>query len=139
MSQYVKDIMTNAPLTIDVGESVSAAAELMREADIGALVVTDSSGVRGVLTDRDVTVRVVATGNDPATTAVGDIVAPDLVAVSPQDDVDTATELMRTNALRRLPVLDGERLVGMVTLGDVAIDQDATSALADISAEPPTH
>lgn len=75
MSQHVKDIMTNAPLTIDVGSSVTAAAELMRDADVGALVVTDSSGVRGVLTDRDVTVRVVATGNDPATTAVGDIVA----------------------------------------------------------------
>ena len=139
MSQHVKDIMTNAPLTIDVGASVTAAAELMREADIGALVVTDSSGVRGVLTDRDVTVRVVAAGSDPATTAVGDIVAPDLVAVSPHDDVDTATELMRTNALRRLPVLDGERLVGIVSLGDLAIDRDATSALADISAEAPSQ
>ncbi len=136
MSQYVKDIMTNAPLTIDVGASVTAAAELMHEADVGALVVTDTSGVRGVLTDRDITVRVVATGNDPATTAVGDIVAPDLVAVSPQDDVATATELMRTNALRRLPVLDGEHLVGIVSLGDLAIDQDASSTLADISAEP---
>ena len=137
MSQLVQDIMTNDPLTIDVGEPVTAAAEMMRDADVGALVVTDTSGVRGVLTDRDVTVRVVATGGDPATTAVGDIVAQDLVAVSPQDDVDTATELMRTNALRRLPVLDGERLVGIVSLGDLAITQDRTSALADISAEPP--
>jgi CBS domain-containing protein len=137
MSQLVQDIMTSDPLTIDVGEAVTAAAEMMRDADVGALVVTDSTGVRGVLTDRDVTVRVVATGDDPATTAVGDIVAPDLVAVSPQDDVDTATELMRTNALRRLPVLDGERLVGIVSLGDLAITQDRDSALADISAEPP--
>lgn len=138
MAQQVQDIMTNAPLTVDVGDSVAAAAELMREADVGALVVTDSSGIRGVLTDRDITVRVVAVGNDPATTAVGDIVAPDLVAVSPHDDLDTAVELMRINALRRLPVLDGDRLVGILSLGDLAIDRDATSALADISAQPPT-
>ncbi|MDG6109951.1 CBS domain-containing protein [Dactylosporangium aurantiacum] len=139
MNEQVKDIMTSGPVTIDVSESVAAAAELMREADVGALVVTDTSGVRGILTDRDVTVRVVAAGCDPATTAVGDVVAPDLVAVSPQDDLDTAVELMRTNALRRLPVLDGERLVGIVSLGDLAIERDATSALADISAQAPNH
>ncbi|MEU0558777.1 CBS domain-containing protein [Dactylosporangium sp. NPDC006015] len=131
--------MTSAPLTIDVDAPITAAAELMRDADIGALVVTATSGVRGVLTDRDVTVRVVATGADPATTAVGDVVAPDLVAVSPHDDVDTATELMRTNALRRLPVLDGDDLVGIVSLGDLAIDHDPTSPLADISSEAPNN
>ncbi|MGI5177045.1 CBS domain-containing protein [Dactylosporangium sp. CA-152071] len=131
--------MTSAPLTIDVDAPITAAAELMRDADIGALVVTATSGVRGVLTDRDVTVRVVATGADPATTAVGDVVAPDLVAVSPHDDVDTATELMRTNALRRLPVLDGDNLVGIVSLGDLAIDRDPTSPLADISSEAPNN
>ena len=139
MNEQVKDIMTSGPITVDVGESVAAAAELMREADVGALVVTDSSGVRGIMTDRDVTIRVVAAGRDPATTAVGDVVAPDLVAVSPQDDLDTAVELMRTNALRRLPVLDGEHLVGIVSLGDLAIERDATSALADISAQTPNH
>lgn len=139
MNEQVKDIMTSGPITVDVGESVAAAAELMRESDVGALVVTDSSGVRGVMTDRDVTIRVVAAGWDPATTAVGDVVAPDLVAISPQDDLDTAVELMRTNALRRLPVLDGEHLVGIVSLGDLAIERDATSALADISARTPNH
>ncbi|GAA1525480.1 CBS domain-containing protein [Dactylosporangium maewongense] len=139
MGQQVKNIMTSAPLTIDVDAPITAAAELMRDADIGALVVTATSGVRGVLTDRDVTVRVVATGADPATTAVGDVVAPDLVAVSPHDDVDTATELMRTNALRRLPVLDGDNLVGIVSLGDLAIDRDPTSPLADISSEAPNN
>ncbi|MFF5231714.1 CBS domain-containing protein [Dactylosporangium sp. NPDC000521] len=131
--------MTSAPRTIDVDDPITAAAELMRDADIGAVVVTDTSGVRGVLTDRDVAIRVVAAGADPATTAVGDVVAPDLVAVSPQDDVDTATELMRTNALRRLPVLDGDNLVGIVSLGDLAIDRDPTSPLADISSEPPNN
>ncbi|MEV4141792.1 CBS domain-containing protein [Dactylosporangium sp. NPDC049742] len=131
--------MTSAPLTIDVDAPITAAAELMRDADIGALVVTATSGIRGVLTDRDVTVRVVATGADPATTAVGDVVAPDLVAVSPHDDVDTATELMRTNALRRLPVLDGDTLVGIISLGDLAIARDPTSTLADISSEAPNN
>src|SRR4051812_38845973 len=111
MGQQVRDIMTSGPLTIDVDESVVAAAQLMREADVGAIIVTDATGVRGVLTDPDMAVRAAATGNAPATTGLGDIVAPDLVAVSPQDDVATAVELMRTNALRRLPVLDGELLV----------------------------
>src|SRR3954451_21533754 len=112
----VAEIMTSGPLTIAVEESAAAAAELMRDSDVGALIVTDARGVRGVVTDRDITVRVVAAQLDPRTTALAEIVAPDLVAVSPDDDVDTAVELMRGNALRRLPVLQGEDLVGVVSL-----------------------
>jgi CBS domain-containing protein len=135
----VAEIMTSGPLTIAVEESAAAAAELMRDSDVGALIVTDARGVRGVVTDRDITVRVVAAQLDPRTTALAEIVAPDLVAVSPDDDVDTAVELMRGNALRRLPVLQGEDLVGVVSLGDVAIERDSGPALADISSEPPNN
>jgi CBS domain-containing protein len=126
----VAEIMTSGPLTIAVEESAAAAAELMRDGDVSALIVTDGRGVRGVVTDHDITVRVVAAQLDPRTTALTEFVAPDVVAVSPGDDIDTAVELMQGNALRRLPVLDGEHLVGVVSLGDVAIDQDNNEPVA---------
>jgi CBS domain-containing protein len=81
----------------------------------------------------------VAEDLDPRTTPVGALVTHDLVAVSPDDDVDTAVELMRTHAVRRLPVMDGAQVVGMVSLGDLAVARDSESALAEISAEEPNN
>jgi signal-transduction protein with cAMP-binding, CBS, and nucleotidyltransferase domain len=95
--------------------------------------------VRGVVTDRDIAVRGIAEELDPATTRLADIITHDLVVVSPNDDVETAVELMRTHAVRRLPVLDGEQPVGIVSLGDLAIERDSDSVLAQISAEEPNN
>jgi CBS domain-containing protein len=116
-----------------------AAAKQMRDADVGAVIAVEGSAVRGLVTDRDLTVRGIAEDLDPRTTRIGDLVTHDLVAVSADDDVETAVELMRTHAVRRLPVMDGEQVVGMVSLGDVAVAQDSHSALADISAAAPNR
>jgi CBS domain-containing protein len=135
----VREMMTNEPLTVNTGDTLTQAARLMRDADVGALIVTDGGDVRGVVTDRDITVRAVAEELDPRTTRLAEIVTHDLVAVSPDDDVETAVELMRTHAVRRLPVLAGEEVVGIVSLGDLAVERDTDSALADISAEEPNN
>jgi len=139
MAGTVRDVMTANPLTVRQSDPLTEAARLMRDADVGAVVVVDDNEVFGVITDRDITVRAVAEDIDPRAARVGDIVTHDLVAVSPDDDLDTAVELMRTHAVRRLPVLDGERLVGVVALGDLAVERDTDSALASISAEEPNN
>jgi CBS domain-containing protein len=117
---------------------VREAAEAMRANDIGDVVVVDDNGkLSGILTDRDIVVRVVAEGRDPRTTRIGDIASRDLTAVSPDDPVDRAVQLMRDKAIRRLPAVDKGKPVGIVSIGDLALDRDPGSALADISAAPP--
>jgi CBS domain-containing protein len=139
MDGKVRHVMTSDPVTVQVTEPLAAAAKQMRDADVGAVIAVEGSAVRGLLTDRDITVRGIAEDLDPRTTRIGDLVTHDLVAVSPDDDVETAVELMRTHAVRRLPVMDGEQVVGVVSLGDLAVAQDRRSALADISAEDPNN
>ena len=85
----------------------------------------------------DIVVRVVAEGRDPRATRIEDIASRDLTAVSPDDPVDRAVELMRERAVRRLPVVKRGKVVGIVSIGDLAVERDPGSALADISAAPP--
>lgn len=137
MAGKVSDVMTNAPATVDVGTSVQQAAQLMRDRDVGDLVVTDDNGVCGVVTDRDLVVRGLATDGDPARMSIGELCSRDLVAVNADDEVDAAVQIMRDRAVRRLPVVRDQQLVGIVSIGDLAINQDRSSALADISAATP--
>ena len=139
MAGKVRDLMTPDPLTVGQEVTLTDAARQMRDADVGVLIVTQGPEVRGVLTDRDIVVRAVADDLDPATTRIAEIVTHDLVAVSPGDDIDTVAEMMRTHSVRRLPVLDGERLVGVVSLGDLAAQRDSGSVLADISTDEPNN
>lgn len=139
MSGTVGGVMTTAPLTVGQEQTLTDAARQMRDADVGVLIVTDGGQVRGVLTDRDIVVRAVADELDPRTTRLADVITHDLIAVSPNDDVDTAIELMRTHAVRRLPVLGAEELVGVVSLGDLAVERDSGSVLADISTDEPNN
>jgi CBS domain-containing protein len=139
MAQKVRELMTANPLTAEADDSLQTAAQTMRDADVGALVVTEAERILGVVTDRDIAVRAVADGMDPRTTRLAEFVSHEVVTVSPDDDLETASELMRTNAIRRLAVVDGEKLVGMLSLGDLAMDRDPSSVLADISEEPPNN
>jgi CBS domain-containing protein len=93
--------------------------------------------VCGIVTDRDVTVRVVAEGRPPETTELKEICSRDLATLAPDDTVEEAVRVMRDKALRRLPILDGGRPVGIVSLGDLAVEHDPDSALAAISTAPP--
>lgn len=135
----VRDVMTAEPLTLDIGDTLVAAARQMRDADVGDVIVTEGGSVKGIVTDRDITVRGVAEELDPTSATLGGIVTRDLVTVGPDDDVSAAVDLMRTYSVRRLPVVDGGELVGVVSLGDLAVDGDPDSALADISADEPNN
>jgi CBS domain-containing protein len=130
--------MTTNPETLPESTTVREAAETMRANDIGDVVIVDDNGaISGILTDRDIVVRVVAEGRDPRVTRIGDIASRELTAASPDDPVDRAVQLMRERAIRRLPVVDKGKPVGIVSIGDLALDRDPDSALADISAAPP--
>ena len=138
MTEYIRDVMTTNPETLPESTTVREAAETMRANDIGDVVIVDDNGaISGILTDRDIVVRVVAEGRDPRATRIGDIASRELTAASPDDPVDRAIQLMRERAIRRLPVVDKGKPVGIVSIGDLALDRDPDSALADISAAPP--
>ena len=138
MNNDVRDIMTPSPHTIQSIESVMNAAQLMRKSDIGDVIVVEDEQLFGILTDRDIVVRVLAEGRDPETTPVGDICSRELTTVRPTDSIGDVVRVMREKAIRRLPVVEesGE-VIGIVSIGDVAVERDRHSALADISAAPP--
>jgi CBS domain-containing protein len=103
------------------------------------LVMADDDRVLvGILTDRDIVVRALAEGRDPAQTRVGDVCSRQVITVGPEDSVGHAVRVMREKAIRRIPVVDGSQVVGMLTLGDIAVKRDSRTALADISAAPPS-
>jgi CBS domain-containing protein len=136
--QRIQDVMTPSPQTLPESTVVREAAEAMRANDIGdVIVVNDGGELTGILTDRDIVVRVVAEGRDPRATRIGDIASRDLTAVGPDDPVERAVALMREKAIRRLPAVDRGKVVGIVSIGDLALQRDPGSALADISAAPP--
>ncbi|GHH91819.1 CBS domain-containing protein [Streptomyces capillispiralis] len=137
MTQHVRDIMTGAPVTVGPQTSVAEVARVMRDRDLGAVLVTDGDRLRGMVTDRDLVVRSLATGGDPEETTVAGACSEDLVTVGPDDDLDRAVRLMREHAVRRVPVVEDGRPVGVVSLGDVAMERDPESALGDISVARP--
>ncbi len=107
------------------------------EKGIGTVLVLGEGQLRGVVTDRDITVRVLADSRDPAATLIGDICSADLVTLGPDDDVTEAVQQVRERAVRRIPVVEDARPVGIVSIGDLALERDEGSALADVSAAPP--
>ena len=134
----VCDIMSSKVVSIAPDEPVSAAAKLLKRCNIGALPVCDSrKRLRGIVTDRDIVTRCVALEADPATTRVAEIMSRGVVTASPLDDTGHAAHTMSADRVRRLPVLDEGKLVGMVTLCDLArdanCDMEAAEALAEIS------
>jgi CBS domain-containing protein len=139
MAQYLREIMTQKPVTLETRDTVTAAARSMRDGNIGDVVVLESGQVQGILTDRDIVVRALAEGRDPARTSVGDICSRELTTLSPTDTIEDAVKIMRGKAIRRLPVVEGGRPVGIVSLGDLAVERDPESALGGISAAPPNR
>jgi len=137
MAQKVREVMTSEPIALQSDVSIQEAAQQMRDCGIGDVLVLDGKQIRGMLTDRDITVRAVADGQNPETTTVGEICSEDLVFVGPDDEADRVVEMMRLRAVRRVPVIDGVQAIGVVSIGDMAMARDQRSALADISAAPP--
>jgi CBS domain-containing protein len=142
MVQTVREVMTADPIAMPASASLVEAARTMRDGDIGGVIVLDSreSGkTRGIVTDRDIAIRGVAAGHDPNDVTLGDICSQDLVTLSPNDPVDRAVDLMKTKAIRRLPVVEDGKPVGIVSLGDLAVERDPGSALGAISASSPNQ
>lgn len=138
MNDSIRDVMTPNPLAMPASASVMEAAQLMRGNDIGDVIVVEGDRLFGILTDRDIVVRAMAEGADPHATAVGDICSRELTTIRPSESVGHAVRLMREKAIRRLPVVeDTGQIIGIVSIGDVAVERDRRSALADISAAPP--
>jgi len=135
--KFVQDMMTPDPITLPETASLADAAQKMREAGIGDVVVLDDGAVCGIVTDRDIVVRGIAEGRDPRSTTLAEVCSRELTTLSPDDQVGTAARLMREHAVRRLPVVKRGRPVGILTIGDLAVQQDPESALADVSAAPP--
>lgn len=137
MSQLVKDVMTPDPITVDASAPISEAAQKMREADVGPIVVIEDGAVAGIITDRDIAVRAVADGKDPTKTTVGEIASKEVATLSPRDKVTMAIDLMEKIAVRRLPVVEDHKPVGILSLGDLVIEREPESTLAQISSAPP--
>ena len=125
MAAKMRDIMSPAPVSMAATEPVSAAARAMKEHGIGAVLVTVDGQLSGLVTDRDIAVRVLAENRDPMTTHLGDICSDELVVLGPDDDVEQAARLVRRLAVRRIPVVQDGSPVGMVSIGDLALRQDS--------------
>jgi CBS domain-containing protein len=139
MAEYLRDIMTQKPLTLQTSDTITAAARTMRDGNIGDVVVLENGQVRGILTDRDIVVRALAAGLDPSRTTVGEVCSRELTTLSPMDSIAAAVSVMRDKAIRRLPVVEDGRPVGIVSLGDLAVEREPNSALGGISAAPPNR
>jgi CBS domain-containing protein len=139
MSQNVRSVMTKNPVSLPGTSSVLEAARAMRDANIGDVIVVENNQVCGIVTDRDIVVRAVAEARDPYNITLGDICSHALTTIAPTDSVDKAVQLMRDKALRRLPVVEKGQAVGIVSLGDLAVERDPESVLGDISAAPPNR
>jgi CBS domain-containing protein len=137
----VNEIMTPAVECVSPNDSISAAAQKMKDLDVGALPICgDDDRLLGMITDRDITVRATAECCEPTSTCVRDVMTPNIVYVFDDQDVIEAAQLMKDNQIRRLPVLNRDkRLVGIVSLGDLAVDthdEEMAGATLEAVSEP---
>ena len=124
VARTVADVMTSPPTALEAVQVVADAAQVMRDRDIGDVLVTEEGRLVGIMTDRDVVVRVMTEGLNPAETALGVVCTRELTTLSPADAIETAIARMRASAIRRLPVVEDGRLVGILALGDPAAERD---------------
>ncbi len=142
MAQSIREVMTKDPITLDSGVTITEAAQAMRDSDVGNVIVRENGKICGIVTDRDIAIRAVAEGRNPAEMELKEICSRALVALGPTSSVDDAVRLMREQALRRLPVVDAGKPVGIVSLGDLAMTgarAKTGQALGDISRPGGSH
>lgn len=139
MAKCVRDVMIDEVASVEPSDTVEDAAKRMKESDTGALLVVDDGELKGIVTDRDIVVKTVAEEERPAKTKVEEICSSDTTTIEPDASIDDAIRALRDAKVRRLPVVEDGKPVGVVSLGDLAIERDADSALADISAASPNN
>src|SRR4051795_7900199 len=138
MADTIKDLLKGEPATVEASATVEEAAKLMDERDIGNVLVVENGEVQGIVTDRDIVVRVVAKGN-AGDASVREAATTDLETLEPDASIEDAIKKMEQGNVRRLPVVEDGKPVGVVSLGDLAQARDQDSALADISAASPNN
>jgi CBS domain-containing protein len=138
MADTVRDVMTENPKTVEASATVEEAAKIMADADVGNVLVVENGEVEGIVTDRDIVVRAIAKG-EGTDTSVREVASTDVEALSPDDSVDDAIRKMEERDIRRLPVVEDGKPVGIISLGDLAKVKDKDSALADISSASPNN
>lgn len=136
MPQSIRDVMTTEVIQLTADSTARDAARAMREHGIGDVVVERDGRACGIVTDRDLVVRCLADGEEGLKRQLGEICSPDIVALEPGSGLDDAMRLMRSNAIRRILVLEDGRAVGIVSLGDLAVARDRESLLGSLSAAP---
>jgi CBS domain-containing protein len=139
MAQTVREVMTDRVVTVPSTASLMDASRAMADNDIGDVIVVDDGNVSGIVTDRDIVVRAIAKGSEPKTTRVSDVLSGQVQTLGPDASIGDAVRLMTEGAIRRIPVVEGGRPIGIVSIGDLAVERDADSALADISAANPNN
>jgi CBS domain-containing protein len=120
MGTSIKEVMTRDVRACEPNATVAEAAKVMAQEDVGPVPIVEDGRLVGIVTDRDIVVRVVAEGRDPNATTVSEIASTELVTVSPDDDLDEGLKLLAERQIRRLPVVEGDRLVGIVAQADIA-------------------
>jgi len=139
----VQDIMTKNPETVGPGTYIGDVAKLMRDLDVGIIPIVSDDELKGVITDRDITIRVTAAGLNPFEVSVQDFISPNPVSVSPDDDIEKAREIMSEHQIRRLLVTKGNKLVGIISLGDLATkdraEDTATGEVLEDISEPTNY
>jgi CBS domain-containing protein len=136
--RVIREVMTAAPGAVRTTDTLQDAARLMRTKDIGDVLVEDEKGMlAGIITDRDIAIRATAEGSNPKTTKVEGIFTRDVTALAPTDTVQEAVRLMRARDVRRLPIVEGGKAIGIVSLGDISVETAPSSLLADISTASP--
>jgi CBS domain-containing protein len=127
MGQHIRDVMTPNPSTVEPNKTVVDAARIMKQEDAGVVPVTENGRLTGIVTDRDIAIRVVAEGKDPKSTPVREVASTNLVTIDPEQDLDEALRVMAKHQVRRLPVVEEDgRLVGVLAQADVAREGDDT-------------
>jgi CBS domain-containing protein len=140
MAELIRDVMTSNPVMMPESASALDAAKKMRDANIGdVIVMKEGDKMCGIVTDRDIVVRALAEGKDVKSVKLGDICTQNMATLSANDDIETAVKLMRKKAIRRIPVVENGKVIGIVSIGDLAMDRDPQSALGEISAQPPNN
>jgi len=133
----VRDVMTKSVATVSPDTTIRDAAQIMQQHNVGSVPVVDATGLVGIITDRDIVVRNIAQGQDPLSTPVKNIMTSQVMTADPEEDVHTITRKMSTQQIRRVPVVENQKLVGMVSLGDIATtgmtNMEASEALTEIS------
>jgi len=134
--QTVEELMTSSIISVSPNQSIEEAARLMQDYNIGAIPVVENNQVVGMVTDRDITIRSTADGGDEEQ-PVSEIMTNEVISVTPETQVEEAARIMAEKQIRRLPVVENNQIIGMISLGDIATDQQfdskAGEALSQIS------